>query len=77
MDECHTFGKRVSVIRLFHGPVISLLLCFALKNILVLLAKRDSDELHCPATAPIMGIFTNFNNYMGQKSANFVRNCVL
>ena len=29
------------------------LLFFALKNILVLLAKRDSGELRCPATALI------------------------
>ena len=30
-----------------------LLLFFGLKNILVLLAKPDSGELHCPATALI------------------------
>ena len=38
---------------IFHGPVISLLLSFALKNILVLLAKLNSGELRCPATALI------------------------
>ena len=38
---------------IFHGPVISLLF-FALKNILVLLAKPDSGELRCPATALII-----------------------
>ena len=34
--------------------MISLLLFFALKNILVLFAKPDSGELHCPATAFII-----------------------
>ena len=34
-------------------PVMFLLLFFALKNILVSLAKLNSDELHCPATALI------------------------
>ena len=38
---------------LVHGPVISLLLFFALKNIFVLLGKPDSGELRCPATAVI------------------------
>ena len=38
---------------IFHGPMISLLLVFALKNILILLAKPDSGELRCPATALI------------------------
>ena len=60
MDECHTFGKCVfdlkinlghSDLYIFHGPVIFLLLFFAQKNILVLLAKLNSDELCCPATA--------------------------
>ena len=37
---------------IFHGPVI-LLLLFAFKNILVLLARHDSGELCCPATALI------------------------
>ena len=37
-----------------NGPVISLLEFFALKNILVLLAKLDSGELRCPATALII-----------------------
>ena len=47
---------------IFHGPVISLLLFFALKNILDLLAKPDSGELRCPATAFInlCGIFFTF-----------------
>ena len=38
---------------IFHGPVIFPLLFFALKNILVLLAKLNSGELRCPATALI------------------------
>ena len=38
---------------MFHGPVISHLLFLALKNIFVLLAKRDSGELRWPATALI------------------------
>ena len=38
---------------IFHGPVMFLLLFFALKNILVLLAELSSGELHCPATALI------------------------
>ena len=42
---------------IFHGPVIFLLLFFALKNILVLLAKNNSGELGCPATALICVIF--------------------
>ena len=37
-----------------HDPVISLLLFFALKNILVLLAKLDSGELRSPVTALIL-----------------------
>ena len=36
---------------IFHGPMILLLLIFAFKNILVLLARHDSSELCCPATA--------------------------
>ena len=36
-----------------YGPVICPFLMFALKNILVLLAKHNSGELHCPATALI------------------------
>ena len=50
MDEYHTFGKWVSVI---WSSDLSFLI-FALKNILVLLAKHDSGELCCPATALIM-----------------------
>ena len=38
---------------IFHGPVISLLLFFALKIFLVLLAKPDSGELRCPVSALI------------------------
>ena len=60
MDECHTFGKCVFDLKinlghsdLFHGPVIFLLLLFAVKNILVLLAKLNSGELRYPATALI------------------------
>ena len=41
------------LVHIFHGPVIFLLLFFALKNISVLLAKLNSGELHCPATALI------------------------
>ena len=56
MSQCNTtFDLKINLAQLpiFHGPVISLLLFFAVKNIkhLVLLAKRDSGELHCPATA--------------------------
>ena len=62
MDECLTFGKCVfwpeNKFRwqwpIFHGPVILLLLFFALKNILVLLAKLNSGELRCPPTALIL-----------------------
>ena len=39
------------------GPVILLLLFFAFKNILVLLARYDSGELRCPATALIEPCF--------------------
>ena len=42
---------------IFHGPVISLFLFFALKNILILLAKPDSGDLPCPATALIFICF--------------------
>ena len=38
---------------IFHSPVIFLPLFFALKNILVLLAKLNSGELRYPATALI------------------------
>ena len=64
MDECHTFGKCVFHLKInlghsdiFHCPVIFLLLFFALKNILVLLAKLNSDELRCPATALNKGVW--------------------
>ena len=62
MDECHTVGKCVfdlkinlgySALYIFLVPVIFLLLFFALKKILVLLAKLSSGELRCPATALI------------------------
>ena len=36
------------------------LLFFSLKDILVLLAKRDSDKLRCPATALISQHVINF-----------------
>ena len=39
-------------------------ICFALKNILDLFAKRDSGELHCPATALIFCfIFAGYATY--------------
>ena len=38
---------------IFHGPVIFLLLFFALRNILVLLAKFNSGKLRCLATVLI------------------------
>ena len=41
--------------------MICLLLFFALKNILVLLAKCDSGELRCPATALILSAVNPFN----------------
>ena len=50
MDECHTFGKWVSVIR---SSDLSFFVIFALENILVLLAKHNSGELCCPATVLI------------------------
>ena len=50
MDECHTFGKYVFDLKI----VIFLLLFFALKNILVLLAKLNSGELRYPVTALIL-----------------------
>ena len=64
MDECHTFGKKSRCnttfdlkINLGHYILRSsdfLLLFFALKNILVLLAKRDLGALRCPTTALIL-----------------------
>ena len=56
MDECHTFGKWVIVIR---SSDLSFLI-FALKNILVLLAKHDLGELRCPVTALIL-TFCSYN----------------
>ena len=53
MDECQTFGKWVSVIQ---SSDLCFFLMFALKNILVLLAKQDSGELRCPATALILSL---------------------
>ena len=40
-----------------YGPVISLVLLFALIDILVLLAKQDSGKLRCLATALITFVF--------------------
>ena len=48
---------------IFHGPVIFHLLFFALKNILVLLAKLNSGELHCPATAFIFCLSERFIHF--------------
>ena len=47
-----TFDLKINVGHsdIFHGPMILLLLFFALKNILVLLSRRDSGEIRCPAT---------------------------
>ena len=48
-----------------YSPVICLFLMFALKNILVLLAKLDSGEQRCPATALIMhgNFFSHFQGF--------------
>ena len=58
MSQCNTtFDLKINLghsYLLFHSPVISLLSFFALKNILGLLAKPDSGELRCPATALII-----------------------
>ena len=62
MDECHTFRKLVSLIQ---SSDFSLF--FALKNILVLLAKHDSGELRCPATALI--------HHMTSWSSNGIMSC--
>ena len=43
--------------------MIFLLLFFALKNILVLLAKLNSDELCCPATALNKGVWLLIHFY--------------
>ena len=54
---------------IFHVPVIFRLLFFALKNNLVLLAKLNSGELRCPATALILpGICWNEASSKTQKS---------
>ena len=49
---------------------------FALKNILVLLAKHDSGELRCPATAPVT-VFSyqmvNSHNNLGGGTGVFMR----
>ena len=47
---------------MFHSPVIVLLLCFALKHILVLLAKFNSGKLRCPARA-LMLILSCIGSY--------------
>ena len=51
-----------------HGPVIFLLLFFALENILVSLAKFISGELHCPSTAFIVRIKKDFQRMIKQDS---------
>ena len=56
MSQCNTaFDLKINLgdSAIFHGPVIFLLLCFALKHISLLLAKLNSGELCCPATALI------------------------
>ena len=56
MSQCNTiFYHKINLGHsdLYFTPVIFLLLFFALKNILVLLAKGNLGELHCPATALI------------------------
>ena len=47
------FDLKINLGHSGHGPVIFLLLFFALKPILVSLAKHSSGELRCPATALI------------------------
>ena len=55
MSQCNaTFDLKINLGHIFHGPVIFLLLFFALKNILVLLAKCYSGALRCPATVLII-----------------------
>ena len=62
IDQCgHTFGKCVFDLKinlghsdLYFTVVIFLPLFSALKNILVLLAKRNLVELRCPGTALIL-----------------------
>ena len=54
----------MNVILLENGPVIYLFLMFALKNILVLLAKHDSGELRCRATALIEKISLLQNSFL-------------
>ena len=54
MSQCNipfTWKNNLSHSDIFHGPVMFLRLFFALKNILVLMAKRDSGELRCPRIA--------------------------
>ena len=59
MSQCNTtFDLKIN---LGHSDLYLMvsdfyLLFFALKNILVLLAKPDSGELHCPVTALIVQI---------------------
>ena len=58
MSQCNTaFDLKINL-----GPVIFLLLCFALKNILVLLAMLNSGELRCPVTALIFLFLLLFNH---------------
>ena len=61
MSRCNTaFDLKINLghrdLYFMHGPVIFLLLIFALKNILVLLAKLNSGELRCRVTALIVNV---------------------
>ena len=61
MYECHTFGKCVFDLKInlghsdlyFMDQWFFFFYFFAMKNILVLLAKLNLGELRCPATALI------------------------
>ena len=56
MWQCNTTFdlEKIGHSDISHDPVICLLLFFVLKNILIFLTKRDSGELRCLATVPIV-----------------------
>ena len=71
MDECHTFGKWVSV----NGPAICLFFYFCSEKHFSSMAKHDSGELRCPATALIYYqfcyiLFTKSRGYLDIKNCS-------
>ena len=77
MGQCNTtFDLKIN---LGHSDLYFIvqwfLLFFALQNILVLLAKRHSGEVRCPAAALIIYIFPTLGYYRAQLTTKNITKC--